>query len=333
MKNNCLRDRERNAIILFSLLMILVAVSILSICVGAVMYSPMQLFTESSTSAAGRILRYSRIPRTCCSLLAGASLAVSGAVIQNVLVNPLAAPNIIGVNSGAGLMVAVCCAFLPFAPGLVPVFAFLGALFSVLLVLGISEGVGASRMTLVLSGVAISSLFTGLTDAVVTFVPDALSGYTDFKIGGFRGVTMERLQPASVMIMIGFVVILVLVRRMDILGLGTETAQSLGLRVRPVRFLLLLAAALLAGAAVSFSGLMGFVGLLVPHIMRKLVGNEGLPLVIGCAFGGAILVSVCDTLARSLFSPFEIPVGIVLSLLGAPFFLWLLLRNKRRGHV
>lgn len=333
MKNSSLRDVERNVFILFSLLIILVAVAVLSICVGAVMYSPLQLFTESSTSAAGRILRYSRIPRTCCSLLAGASLAVSGAVIQNVLANPLAAPNIIGVNSGAGLMVAICCAFLPFSTGLVPVFAFLGALLSVLLVLGISEGVGASRMTLVLSGVAISSLFTGLTDAVVTFVPDALSGYTDFKIGGFRGVTMERLQPAAILIIIGFAIILILVRRMDILGLGMETAQSLGLRVRPVRFLLLLAAALLAGAAVSFSGLMGFVGLLVPHIMRKIVGNDGLPLVIGCALGGAILVSVCDTLARSLFSPFEIPVGIVLSLLGAPFFLWLLLRNKRRGHV
>ncbi len=326
-------SKKKTVLVLFLLLLLLLLSCVCSICVGAVMFHPLQLFTESAGSAAGRILRYSRLPRTCCSVLAGASLAVAGAVIQNVLANPLAAPNIIGVNSGAGFMAAVCCALFPFGGGWIPVFAFAGALMSVLIILGISEGCGASRMTLVLAGVAISSLFSGATDAVVTFVPDALSGYTDFRIGGFRGVTMARLQPAAVLIGIGLVLVFLLVHEMDLLALGTETAQSLGLRVRPVRLLLLFAAAMLAGAAVSFSGILGFVGLLVPHMVRKLTGNSALPLLLGCALGGAALVTICDTAARSLFSPFEIPVGIVLSLLGAPFFLWLLLGSKRRTRA
>ena len=323
-------SKKKTVLVLFLLLLLLLLSCVCSICVGAVMFHPLQLFTESAGSTAGRILRYSRLPRTCCSVLAGASLAVAGAVIQNVLANPLAAPNIIGVNSVAGFMAAVCCALFPFGGGWIPVFAFAGALMSVLIILGISEGCGASRMTLVLAGVAISSLFSGATDAVVTFVPDALSGYTDFRIGGFRGVTMARLQPAAVLIGIGLVLVFLLVHEMDLLALGTETAQSLGLRVRPVRLLLLFAAAMLAGAAVSFSGILG---LLVPHMVRKLTGNSALPLLLGCALGGAALVTICDTAARSLFSPFEIPVGIVLSLLGAPFFLWLLLGSKRRTRA
>ena len=109
---------------------------------------------------------------------------------------------------------------------------------------------------------------------------------------------------------------------------GEELAQSLGLRVRPVRFVLLMLAALLAGAAVSFAGLVGFVGLIVPHAMRRLVGEESLPLTAGSALGGACFVTVCDLLARTLFAPYELPVGIVLSFTGGPFFLWLLLRHR-----
>lgn len=294
------------------------------------MYHPLQLFTEGSTSAAGRILRYSRIPRTCCSLLAGAALAMAGVIIQTVLENPLAAPNIIGVNSAAGCFVAICCGFMPFAFWAVPVAAFLGAFLGVVLVLGISEKAGASKYTMILSGVAISALFSGVTDGIVTFVPDALGGYTDFRIGGFRGITMERLLPAAVLIGIGFLMALLLCGEMELLRLGKETAHSLGLSVKRVRILLLLAAALLAGGAVSFAGILSFVGLLVPHIMRKIIGNDSLPLLLGSALCGAFLVTVCDTLARSLFSPFEVPVGIFLSLLGAPFFLWLIFQQKRR---
>ncbi len=280
------------------------------------------------TSTAAQIILYTRLPRTCAAILAGAGLAVAGAVIQMVLHNPLASPGIIGVNSSAGLAVALMCAAVPAAQGYLPVIAFGGALLGVLLVVGLAQATGASKMTVVLAGVAISNLFSAGIDAVVTIVPDALNGVTDFRIGGFSGVTMGQLAPAAWMIGVSLAGVFSLSQQLDILSLGSDVAQSLGLAVRPVRFVLLVLAAALAGAAVSFSGLLGFVGLIVPHAMRRMVGEESLPLLAASALGGACFVTVCDLLARVLFAPFEVPVGIVLAFTGAPFFLWLLFKQK-----
>lgn len=312
------------------LLTIIAAVA--SLCVGSVELSPGQVLAaltgQDTASAAARIVRYTRLPRACAALLAGAALAVSGAVIQTVLNNPLASPGVIGVNSGAGLAVAVVCAAAPLAQQATPFVAFAGALAGVLLVLGLAEGTGASRMTVVLAGVAISNLFSAGIDAVVTLVPEALNGVSDFRIGGFSGVTMTRLAPAAGLILVSLALVFSLSQQLDILALGSDTAQSLGLSVRPVRFVLLALAAALAGAAVSFSGLLSFVGLIVPHAMRRLVGEDSLPLLASSALGGACFVTVCDLAARTLFSPYELPVGIVLAFAGAPFFLWLLFRQK-----
>ena len=301
---------------------------------GAVALSPgevLQALFGKDVENSGIVL-YIRLPRCCASLLAGAALAVSGAIIQSVLANPLTAPNIIGVNAGAGFSVALCCALLPGAIWLMPLAAFAGAFSGVMLVLGISKRTGASRISLVLAGVAISNIFSAGIDTVVTLVPDALLGYSDFRIGGLSGVTMAQIQPAFWTIVIGILLALTLSNQLDILSLGEETAQSLGLPVRRTRVLLLLIAAALAGAAVSFSGLLGFVGLVVPHIVRRLAGEEGLPFLIASALGGALMLSLCDLLARTLFSPYELPVGIVLSLLGGPFFIWLLFR-QRGGRI
>ncbi len=278
-----------------------------------------------------QIVLYARLPRLCGCLLAGAALAASGVIIQGVLNNPLAAPNVIGVNSGAGLATAVCCAIAPQAVGLTPIAAFLGALAGVLLVLVISERAGAARITLVLAGVALSSMFSAGIDGVVTFFPDALNGYTDFRIGGVRNLSMARLDPACWVILIALLLALSLSNELDLLLLGRETAQSLGLPARSLRLVLLMLAAALAGAAVSFAGLLGFVGLLVPHIMRRLLGEDSFPLLLASALGGALLLTACDLAARLIFAPFELPLGVVLSLAGGPFFIWLLLRQRRGG--
>ena len=277
------------------------------------------------------IILYARLPRLCGCLLAGAALACAGVMIQGVLNNPLAAPNIIGVNSGAGLATAICCAIAPEAVRWTPAAAFLGALAGVMLVLFISERAGAARITLVLAGVALSSMFSAGIDAVVTFVPDALSGYTDFRIGGVRNLSMVRLAPAFWVILIALTAALSLSNELDLLLLGRETAQSLGLPAKRLRLVLLMLAAALAGAAVSFAGLLGFVGLLTPHIMRRLVGEESFPLLLSSALGGALLLTVCDLVSRLVFAPFELPLGVVLSLAGGPFFLWLLFRQRRGG--
>ena len=224
--------------------------ALLSLCLGAAAVSPREILSVLSGGGKGTtaasILLYVRLPRTLGCLLAGAALAVSGAVIQTVLANPLAAPNIIGVNSGAGLGVALCCAVLPTAAAAVPFAAFLGAFAGVMLVLLISEKAGASRMTLVLAGVAISGMFGAGIDAVLTVFPDSLIGYSDFRIGGLANLSMGKVAPAAWVILLCLGAALALANEMDVLALGADTARSLGLRVRGVRVALLALAA--AGA-------------------------------------------------------------------------------------
>ena len=327
--------QKRNLIFWFCLVLLVIGAAILSMAFGAVELSPkevvMALLENDNSSMAGRIVIYTRLPRTCAAMLSGAALAVSGAIIQTVLNNPLASPGIIGVNSGAGLAVAIVCAVAPWAQNFTPLVAFAVAFVGVFLVMMLSQKTGASRMTVVLAGVAISNLFSAGIDAVVTLVPDALMGVTDFRIGGFTGVTMQHLGPAAIIIFVSLIVAFSMSQQLDILSLGSDTAASLGLSVKPVRFLFLVLAAALAGAAVSFSGLLGFVGLVVPHTMRRLKGETSLSLLVSSALGGAFFVCLCDLAARILFLPFEIPVGIVLAFTGAPFFLWILFKQKG-GH-
>ncbi len=307
--------------------------ALLSLCLGAAALPPGEVLAAllgRGGGTAAQIVLYARLPRTCGCLLAGAALAAAGTVIQGVLENPLAAPNVIGVNAGAGLCTAVCAALWPARAAAVPLAAFLGALGGVLLVLGIGYRTGASRMTLVLAGVAVSGMFGAGIDAVLSFFPDALNGYADFRVGGVANLSMSRVAPAFWVILPAFLLALSLAGEMDVLLLGDETARSLGLPARRLRLVLLALAAALAGAAVSFAGLLGFVGLIAPHMARRLAGEDSSArLLLTSALGGAALVTLCDILARTLFAPYELPVGVVLSLLGGPFFLWLLLRQRR----
>ena len=336
LRTSSIPDSRRTGRVLLALLLLALGAGVLSLCLGSVFVSPtlvpQALLGQLEGTVEGQIIQYARLPRTCGCLLAGAALAVSGAVIQSVLNNPLAAPNIIGVNSGAGLMVVLCSALFPQSAALTPLAAFLGAFLGVALVLVIAERTGASRITLVLAGVAVSNIFSAGIDALVTFFPDAVLSYTDFRIGGLDNLYMDRIVPAFWVIAAALVLLFSLSSEMDILSLGRETAQSLGLPVKPLRLILLALAAALAGAAVSFAGLLGFVGLIVPHIMRRTVGEDSRPLLTACALGGAALLTGCDVLSRVLFAPYEIPVGIVLSLAGGPFFIWLLLR-QRGGRI
>ncbi len=328
--------RHGNGMLWAGLGLLTLAAAALSLWIGSVPLSPAQVLDaltgRDTGSTAARIVLFSRLPRTCAAMLSGMALSVSGAVIQTVLDNPLASPGVIGVNSGAGFAVALVCAAAPLAQQYTPLVSFGGALAGVFLVAGLSQRTGASRMTVVLAGVAVSALFSAGIDAVITLVPDALNGVADFRIGGFTGVTMAQLVPAAGLILFSFGITLTLSQQMDILSLGSDTARSLGLSVGLVRFILLILAAALSGAAVSFCGLIGFVGLIVPHTMRRLLGAGSLPLLVSSALGGAFFVTVCDLLARVLFAPFELPVGILLAFAGAPFFLWLLLK-QRGGHA
>ena len=279
-----------------------------------------ELLRGEAASPAARILLHVRLPRVCASLLCGAALSVSGMLIQAVLSNALASPNVIGVNAGAGFCTFLAMALAPGSPGAAPVGAFFGALCATLIVYAVAAGAGAGKLTIILAGVAVSSVFTAGINTIKTFFPDTLYNGSTFLIGGFSGVAFGDISPAWGMILPALALAFLLARPTDVLCLGEETAHTLGLRVGATRFGLILIACVLAGAAVSFSGLVGFVGLLCPHIVRRLFG-EGRHRVLlpAAALLGASFVTLCDLLSRVLFSPFEIPVGILLSFLGGPF--------------
>lgn len=305
--------------------------ALLSLGLGAASLSPRDLWQAicgGPKDTAGWIFWYARLPRTAACLLSGAALATSGAVIQAVLSNKLASPSIIGVNAGAGLAVTLCCALGFLSGWAIAASAFGGALLAVLLVVFVAEKTGASRTTVILGGVAINSFLNALSEAVVTLVPEAGMSRGDFRVGGFSSVSHTRLIPAGILIVAALSLVLTLCNELDVLSLGEDTAQGLGLSVKKMRTLFLILAAMLAGASVSFAGLLGFVGLIVPHAVRKLVGSESRYLLPLCVLGGAGFVTCCDLAARLLFVPYELPVGILMSVLGGPFFILLLLKRK-----
>ena len=281
-------------------------------------------------NAAYRILFFVRLPRVAAAVLAGSALAVSGVLIQAVLNNPMAAPNIIGVNAGAGLAAVILIAVFPAAIGWMPAAAFAGAMGACLCIYAIASVTGAARMTITLVGIAVSSILSAGISAVKTLFPDSVYDANAFQVGGLAGVSAEKLNPAWALILVGILIAWGMARDVDVLSLGSDTAQSLGMPVKWVRFWLLVLASLLAGAAVSFAGLLGFIGLVVPHIGRRIVGSRHRVLIPFCALGGAILVLLCDLIARVLFAPYELPVGILLSFVGGPFFILLIFR-KRKG--
>lgn len=312
----------------------LIVAALLNICLGASSISLAQLWnaliTGPGKSAASRILWYVRLPRTAACLLAGSALAVAGTVIQKVLANNLASPGIIGVNAGAGLAVAACCAFGTYAAWAIAGSAFIGAMAATFLVVIVARKSNASRTTVVLGGVAVTACLNAVTETITTMVPDAALASADFRVGGFSSVNRARILPAAVLIISGIAIICTLTNELDVMSLGDDTAQSLGLRVSGMRNMMLTLAALLAGASVSFAGILGFVGLIVPHIARRIIGNDSGHLIPFCALLGGGFVTVCDLAARMIFAPYELPTGILMSFLGGPFFVWLLLRRRER---
>ena len=282
-------------------------------------------------STEARILLYVRLPRVLGSLICGMALAVSGAVIQGVLANRLASPSIIGVNAGAGLAVTLCSAFGIIGGWQLSLFSFLGAFFAVMIVSIGAKKWGASRGTVILLGVALNAFLGAISDTVKTFIPEVSIISNDFRVGDFSSVTYAKVIPAAVAIIVTVIVLQTFASDLDVLTLGDENAKGLGLNTGVMRIVFLMLSALLAGAAVSVCGLLSFVGLLVPHAVRRIATSEAKHLVPLSALFGAGFVTLCDTLARVVFAPYELPVGIIMAFLGAPFFIFILIQGKG-GH-
>ncbi len=323
-----MRIKNRNKyIILINLLVIFIISLFLSVGMGAINVSPkeiIQALTIKKGTANYHIIWNIRLPRTMVSVLVGASLSLSGAIIQGVMRNSLASPSIIGVSSGAGFTALLILILFPQYYHLVPLGAFVGAFIVTMLIYGLAWKDGLLPNRLILAGVAVNSLLGAGNNALLTFFPDRVSGVINFMVGGLNGVTWADVHSVLPYVIVGVIIALMLPDKLNILVLGDEVATGLGVNVERLRFIFIILSSLLAGSAVSVVGLLGFVGLIVPHITRLIIGADYRFLFPAAVLLGAIVVLICDLLARTLFSPIEIPVGIIMSVLGAPFFLYLL---------
>ncbi len=329
-----INNTARINVLIFAVIIVLFILTIvLSLTLGAVDIGSFKILFSLSdrvnSSTEYRILFYVRLPRVIAAILSGSALAVSGVLIQAVLNNAMAAPNIIGVNSGAGLAVSIVVALIPSALYLVPAAAFVGALLACILIYLIAKKTGASRMTITLVGIAVSNIFTAMITTIKTLFPSSLYNLSSFSIGGLAGVNFSVLRYAAPAIITCLVISYIFARDIDVLCLGEEKAHSLGMNVNFMRFFMLIIAAALAGSAVSFAGLLGFVGLVIPHIVRRIFGNKHKIVIPASILCGGEFVMLCDLISRVLFKPYEIPVGIVLSVLGGPFFIGLILIQRR----
>lgn len=315
---------------LLGLILIVLLVFFISVSYGAVAISfrdILETLLGRGDEVTGQIIWNIRLPRVIVSLLVGMALATAGCILQAIMRNPLATPNIIGVSSGAGLTALAIMILLPHMYQLVPLGAFVGALGATLFIYALAWKGGIVTYRLVLAGVAVSSILSAGNNILLSFYPDRVSGVINFMVGGLSGTSWRQVDMIVPYILTALLITLILRDKLNLLVLGDEVAISLGVRVERVRGMFILLSSLLAGAAVSAVGLLGFVGLIVPHMARLFVGSDYKKLVPVTMLLGAIILMLADLISRMVFAPIEIPVGIVMSLLGGPFFLSLLRRR------
>lgn len=335
------RGRERALVL--ALLAVLAAAAVVAVCVGAADISPAELLRAlgpvhtpaAAQSAVNRAIIWElRLPRVALAALVGAALAVAGATFQALFRNPMADPYVIGVSSGAALgatlalLLALNFRFLDV--GAVPLLAFAGALGTVVVVYQLGQvGNAVSLLTLLLAGIAVGSFLSALVSLLVYFAGQRLHQVVFWLMGGFEGADWSKVRLALPYFALGTAVILVHARELNALLLGEDTALHLGVEVERAKKLLLAGAALLTATAVAVSGLIGFVGLVVPHALRLLGGPDHRYLIPASALAGAALLVAADTLARTIIAPTELPVGLITALSGGPFFLYIL-RNRKK---
>jgi iron complex transport system permease protein len=341
--------RISRATLFLSLILLLLATVFAAIVLGAasiplksalaVLLSPFTglngLFKGVEVTEVQRgIILQLRLPRVIQAAIVGASLSLAGAVYQGLFRNPMADPYVLGVSSGAALgavaamLTGGTLLFAGFTA--VPLFAFIGGISTIALVYYMSRvGKFVPVMTLLLSGIAVSAFLSAIVSLLTYFAGENLHQVVFWMMGGVSGANWSRVVAMLPYASIGFFCIYYYARELNVLLLGEETARHLGVNTERVKIILLAAASLLVAAAVSTSGIIGFVGLVVPHLIRIAVGPDHRVLLPASALLGAILLIAADTLARNIIAPAELPVGIITSMVGAPMFIYLLKKRKK----
>ena len=275
-----------------------------------------------------------RLPRVVLAALVGAALAGAGTIFQALFRNPLADPYILGISSGAGLGAVIALTLTAQATalryGVVPLAAFAGALLTMVLVTRLASWRGRlDTASLLLAGVAVSYTLAALTSFVMVFAREQMATVVFWMMGGLSGASWPYVVMIAPMFAVGAVAALMFTRELNLMLLGDERAGHLGVNVARFKLVSLAVASLLTAAAVAVAGLIGFVGLMVPHMVRLTLGPDHRTLLPASLLGGAIVLVLADLIARTVLAPVEIPVGIVTALIGGPFFLWLLVKGER----
>lgn len=280
-----------------------------------------------------------RLPRVLVAALVGIALATSGTVLQGLLRNPIADPFIIGISAGAslGASAALVSGIGASVFGIlysVPIAAFISALGTVFLIYNLSKiGGSISMLTLLLIGVAITSLFSALVYLILLISNEQSQGILFWMFGSLTLAGWNYFYMAFPFVVVGLIVILYFARDLNPIALGEEQAQHLGVEIETLKKILLACVSLITAAAVSITGMIGFIGLIIPHIMRLLVGSDHRMLIPSSALAGAIVLILCDTVSRMVIRPAEVPVSIITAILGCPFFIYLLLRSRRGSFL
>jgi len=311
----------------------LTLIALVSLMVGTRDVPPAEVLAAitGDISTLDRAAVATRIPRTVLALIAGASLGLAGAVMQGVTRNPLADPGILGINTGASLAVVVGIAWFGISSAHSFIWlAIFGAATTSIFVytIGSMGRGGATPLKLALAGTATAIAFSSLVIAIVLPRADIAGGIRSWQIGGVGGATFERMEPVYGFLIIGFALCFVSARKLNVLALGDELAAGLGENVTVSRIIATVGAVILCGATTAVCGPIGFVGLVVPHVFRLLVGVDYRWLLPFSALGGAILLTLSDIVGRLAARPSELEVGVVTALVGAPFFIFIVRRQK-----
>lgn len=314
------------------LLVCIVAMLMISIVIGSSQLSLGTIFRalmEEGKSTVKVIVMQLRIPRALATLIVGACLSTGGALLQSVMKNPLADPGSIGVSAGASTAAITVLLIYPSLTYSVPLFAFGGAALACVLIYVMAWKGGVDPVRIILSGVAVNSVLGGYSAFLQLQNADNLSGVLAFMNGSFAGVTWTDLSVIALYALFGLGISFLCIKNANALQLGDEMAKNLGVRVNGSRVVLSAVAAFLAAATVAKVGMIGFVGLVAPHISRMLVGSDYKVLVPTSMLTGGLMVLLADTVGRTIWPGTEIPVGVMMSVFGGPFFLYML---RKRGN-
>lgn len=315
-------------------LVILAALAVVSVAIGSAGYSVPEILkavVSPDQSPIKIIVLSLRLPRMILAILIGASLAASGALLQSVMRNPLADPGTIGVSAGAGTAATTILLLFPSLSASVPVFAFGGAALACVLIYVMAWKDGVDPTRIILSGVAINSVLGAYNSLLQLLNSDSLQGVLAFMNGSLSGKSWYQVKILAVYSIIGLILSFFCIRSANTLQLGDEMAKSLGLKVNASRVFLSAVSAFLAAATVSVAGMIGFVGLVVPHIARLLVGSNYKSMLPVSIVLGSVVLLAADTVGRTVVPGMEIPVGIIMSVCGGPFFLYMLRKGSKSG--